>query len=169
MKRTLPHVAHAGFTLIEVVMATVIVGVGVGVLLTAVAATTRANGSGRELTQAVFLAQAIREWTIRLPFSDTDPGDQGNPPGPDGTDPQVFVDDLDDLIDVTYSPPRNGQGVAVTTLAGWSQTITITWRDPDSVTTVVPAGSSDLACVEVRVSHQGRPVLSTDWLVTRRQ
>jgi Tfp pilus assembly protein PilV len=168
MKQKHVRVASGGFTLIEAAIATVIVGVGVGVLLTAVAACTRVNSAGKELTQGVFLAQEIREWTLQLPFSDPDPGDQGNPPGPDGSDPEVFVDDLDDLIDVTYSPPRSAQGNALHDMADWSETLTFTWRDPDSLTTVVSPGSSDMIYVEVEIFNQAQPVLTTGWLVTRR-
>ena len=164
-----PKVARGGFTLIEAAVATVIVGMGVTALMTAVAAGSRANGAGRNLTQAVFLAQEIREWTLRLPFSDPDPGDQGKPPGPDGTDPQVFVDDLDDLMNVSYCPPRDGQGQPLADMTGWTQRITLTWRDPTSLTTVVADGASDFIHVQVDVLNGSRMVLSTGWLVARKE
>jgi len=168
MARTTPRSARGGFTLIEVAVATAIVGVGVTALMTSLAANTRTNRAGQSLTRAVFLAQEIREWTVKLPFSDPDPGDVGNPPGPDGSNPQTFVDDLDDLMDVTYSPPRDGLGNAITYMPEWSQTISLTWRDPDSLTTVVSPGTSDLVYVKVEISHQGQTVLTTGWLVSRR-
>ncbi len=49
-----------------------------------------------------------------------------NPPGPDQSDPQTFVDDLDDLMDVTYSPPRDAHGLPIADMTSWSQTITLT-------------------------------------------
>ena len=158
----------SGFTLIEVAVATAIIGLGVVALMVAVGSGTRANQGGKELTQALYLAQEIREWTLRLPFADPDPADQDNPPGPDGSDPQVFVDDIDDLMDVTYSPPRDGQGSAVYDMAEWSETITLTWRRSDSLTTVVADGGSDILHVQVDLSYQGRCVHSTGWLVARR-
>jgi len=157
-----------GFTLIETAVATAIVGLGVAAALVAVQSGTRVNDAGRKLTMAGLLAQELREWTLRLPFSDQDEGDQGNPPGPDGADPQDFVDDLDDLMGVTYDPPRDGQGLAVTDLTGWSQHIDLTWRDPADLTSVVAAGSSDVVYVEITISHKGAEVLKTGWLVTRR-
>ena len=119
------------------------------------------------MTQAVFLAQELREWTIKLPFSDLDEGDADKPPGPDGTIPQIFVDDLDDLMDVTYSPPRDGQGMSIYDMTGWSQTITLTWRDPDDLSTVVTAGTSDAIHVQVSIAYNGTEKLTTGWLVTR--
>ena len=88
-----------GFTLIEASIAIMVVGLGIVAMLHAMGAGTRINQEGRDITSAVFLAQEIREWTLQLPFSDPDPGAQGNPPGPDGSDPLLFVDDLDDLLD----------------------------------------------------------------------
>ena len=167
-RRTVPS-ARGGFSLIEACIAIITVGIGVSALLLSVAAGTRANSAGKQLTQATFLAQEIREWTVRMPFSDPDLADQANPPGPDGSNPQVFVDDLDDLMDVTYSPPRDGQGNPVADMAAWSQALTLTWRDPNSLTTTVAAGTSDVIYVEVKISNRSRQVLTTGWLVTRRE
>ncbi|MFB3891858.1 MAG: prepilin-type N-terminal cleavage/methylation domain-containing protein [Phycisphaerae bacterium] len=162
------HGGRGGFTLVEVAVATAIIGLGVAALLATIAAGTRSNAAGQKLTQATFLAQEIREWTLRLPFSDPDPGDAGNPPGPDGSDPHVFVDDLDDLMDVTFSPPRDGRGSAISGMDNWSQTITMTWRDPSSLSTIVSPGASNAIYVQVVVSYHSQPVLTTGWLVTRR-
>ena len=158
-----------GFTLIESAIATALLGIGVAALVIAARSGTRVNAAGRELTHATYLVQEIREWTLKLPFSDQDPGDQGNPPGPDGSDPQSFVDDLDDLMDVTYSPPRDGDGYAIYEMQHWSQHITLEWRDPDSLTTTVWPGSTDVVRVTVATSQHGRPVLTAGWLVTRRE
>ena len=160
---------RAGFSLIEVAVAIVIIGIGVLALLTCVGAGTRANDAGQELTQATFLAQEIREWTLGLPFSDPNSADQGNPPGLDSGETQYSVDDLDDLMDVTYSPPRDGTGSAISDMGDWSQTLTLTWRDPADLATVVAPGTSNVIHVELTLYHKGREALATGWLVTRRE
>lgn len=157
-----------GLTLIEVIVATAVVGIGISALMVATKSGTEVNMAGREITQAAFLAQELREATLRLPFSDQDPGDRDNPPGPDGSDPQVFVDDLDDLMGVTYSPPRDASGETITDMDGWAQTIDLSWRDPDNLAVSVALGSSNMIYVDVTISHSGRTVLSTGWLVARR-
>jgi Tfp pilus assembly protein PilV len=157
-----------GFSLVEAMIATVLVGIGVASVMVATKSGTEVNAAGRQITQASYLAQEIREWTLKLPFSDPDPGDKGNPPGPDGSSPQVFVDDLDDLMNVTYTPPRNASGVAIGDLADWSQKIRLDWKDPDSLTTTVAPGTSDVIAVTVTVACRGRDILTTGWLVTRR-
>ena len=156
-----------GFSLVEVAVATIIIGLGVAALMVSVGAGTRTNNEGMKLTEAVFLAQEMREWTLKLPF--VDPNLPNSPPGPEGSEnPQVSVDDLDDLMNVTYSPPRNGQGSPITDMAGWSQHITITWQDENSLALTVSNGSSNFVYVEVRIAYQGQEVLTTGWLVARR-
>jgi len=158
-----------GFTLTEVCIAMALIGFGILSLLHAMGAGTNVNQAGRDLTQAVFLAQEIREWTVQLPFRDPDPGDADNPPGPDGTSPQTFVDDLDDLMGVTYSPPRDATGTAITNMTDWSQTINLGWHAPDDLLTPVEAGSTGVIRVSVTVRHQGQDVLTSSWLVFDRE
>ena len=157
--------AGKGLSLIEVAVATAIIGIGVAALLVAVAAGTRTNHAGKKLTQAVFLAQEIREWTVRLPFCD--PEYPSNPVGPDAGESEA--DDLDDLMGAAYSPPRDGQGSPIADMTGWSETITLTWRNPDHLTAVVPDGTSDVVHVEVNISYQGTEVLNTGWIVIRKE
>jgi prepilin-type N-terminal cleavage/methylation domain-containing protein len=160
-----------GFSLIEVAVATVIVGIGVTALMASIAAGTRTNRAGQNLTQAVFLAQDIREWTFKLPFKDPDPADANNPPGPDGTSAQTFVDDLDDLLVVTYTPPVNTASPPaqrLTDLQGWSEKITLSWRNPNNINATVANGASDVIHVQLDILRQGKNVLSTGWLVARK-
>jgi len=176
MKRKTCGADRGGFSLIEVAVATALVGLGVTALLMSLGAGTRANDGGRKVTQAVFIAQELREWTLRLPFSDPDPGDAGNPPGSEGSDPQEWVDDLDDLMDVTYSPPMSARGKPpldatgepMTGMNGWSQHITLTWLNGDGLTQTVSPGTSDFIRVQVDVAYRGQDVLTASWLVTRR-
>lgn len=158
-----------GFSLIETVIATALLSIGVTALVISARSSTEVNAAGRNLTQATYLVQQIREWTLKLPFSDQDPGDKYNPPGPDGLDPQVFVDDLDDLTGVSYSPPRDGDGYAIYDLEGWSQQISLEWKDPNSLTTTVSPGSTDVVRVSVNIVQRGQTILTAGWLVTRRE
>jgi prepilin-type N-terminal cleavage/methylation domain-containing protein len=160
-----------GFSLVESALAIVIIGVGIVALMASLEAGGRINGAGRDLTRAVFLAQEAREWTVRLPFRDPDPADANNPPGPDGTNPQVFVDDLDDLYNsagLVYSPPRDGAGQPLAGLTGWSQVFTLTWRDPNNLLQAVSAGGSDVINVAVSVRFKSKEVFANNWIVARR-
>ncbi len=158
---------RGGFTLIEALIASAIVGLGVTALLMASQSGTQVNAAAREITHAINLGQEVREWTLKLPFLDPDTPD--NPPGPDGTSPQTFVDDLNDLMNVTYSPPRDANGQAISDMSGWSQQITLSWRNPDNLSETVSDGASEMIYVEVAVSYEGQSILTTGWLVTKRE
>ena len=165
---------RGGFTLIEVAVATTIVGVGLAALMVSVESSTRVNDVGGKLAQGTFLAQEIREWSLALPFSDPDAADAGRPPGPDGTDPQTSVDDLDDFygadgLGTTYKPPRDGMGNAIASLPDWSQTITMAWRDPNNVAAPATAGTTGVIYVHVSVAYRDKAVYATNWLVTRKK
>lgn len=134
---------RGGFTLVEVAIATAMIGVAIVALLTALTAGTRTNAAGRDLSQAVFLSQAIREWTLSMPY-----------------------DDLEDIQSVTYSPPRNSMGQELSDMIGWSQVVSVTYREPEDLSTEV-AGPADVARVQVTVRHNNQEVLTTGWLVTR--
>jgi prepilin-type N-terminal cleavage/methylation domain-containing protein len=174
MSSTRGRSARDGFTLIEVAVATTIVGVGLAALMVSVESSTRVNDVGGKMAQGTFLAQEIREWTLALPFSDPDPGDANNPPGPDGIDPHVFVDDLDDFLGfdgkgTTYKPPRDGMGNVISSLPDWSQTITLSWRDPNDVAASAGVGTTDVVYVHVDVGYRDKTVYGTNWLVTRKK
>ena len=156
--------ATGGFTLIEAVVATTLLGIGIAALMTTVGAQTRVNSEGKLTTQAIFLTQEIREWTLRLPFDDPT-----SPPGYEGTDPQTYVNDLDDLMDAAFNPPRNALGQPLTDMSEWSQTITISWRNPNNLTESATTGSTDVIHVEVNIKHNGTSVLTTGWIVVKKE
>lgn len=164
-----PTRRRRGFSLVEVLVATVILGIGMAALMTAMAANTRTNTEGQSVTQAVFLAQELREYTLTLPFADPTPGDAGSPPGVDPYDGGT-IDDLDDLMDRTFSPPLDGQGGSHYELQGWSQTVTLSWRDDgDLAGATRTPGSTKVVHVQVTISYEGREVLTTGWIVTDRK
>jgi len=167
---------RAGFTLVEALIAVLLMAVGTVPLIWGLRLHTELNYHGSNMTRATSLAQEIREWTLNLPFTDPDSGDSGNPPGADGTSPSTFVDDLDDLYVVgglAYSPPvctpDPSNPTAVQPLTGlehWTQVITLTWRDPVNPNQVVAAGSSELIHVHVDILYAEKTYLSTGWLIS---
>jgi len=138
-----------GFTLVEALCTIVIVGLAAAAILVSAASGSRANDAGKKLTEALFLTQELKEWTLQLPFESEDETDLG------------------DLAGVTFAPPRDGTGQPITNMPGWSQSVTVTWRDPDDLGTVVQAGSSDVVYVEVTTSYQGSQTMETGWLITK--
>jgi len=159
---------RSGFTLVEIAVATAVIGIGITALVTSLQAGTSANSGSEKVNTATFLAQQIHEWTLRLPFKDPDAADANNPPGPDGTDAYHLVDDLDDLLNVTYSSDHPSPEPSVSTPPGWSETITLTWRDPKDLQKTVANGTSDVINVQVEVKFAGKHVLTTQYLVAKK-
>ena len=83
------------FTLIEVLIAIILVGLAIASLLGANIAFTRANGSGAELSTAEFLVEQIRELTAMKVYTDL-PAFNGktysHPNGPIGSNGEVLTD-----------------------------------------------------------------------------
>ena len=143
-----------GFSLIEVALASAIIGIGILALVASLGAASRINGAGRDLTRAIFLADEIREWTVQLPFTDPNNGPS--------------LSSLYNASGVTYSPPKDGSGQSITGMTGWSQKLTLTWRDPNSFTHTVSPGTSSVINVAASIRLQGKEVFATNWLVAKR-
>jgi hypothetical protein len=117
---------------------------------------------------------------MNLPWNDPDSGDAGEDetaPGTNGNSSETWVDDLNDLLDdggtgTTYNPPVAPNGAStdtrLDTLSMWTEYIDLTWRDPTSIDTVVADGSSDVVYVHVTISKAGETILTTGWIITRR-
>jgi Tfp pilus assembly protein PilV len=151
-------------TLVEVLMAVVLLAVGLAGMLSAISAGTRVNIQAAQRAHASFLAQEIREWSIRLPMVD-----------PDGNQVDDF-DDIWDLEDVTFSPPRDGQGNVISdaSLAGWSQRVSVELRDKaDVLSPQVIVDPQEpvfpLVYVSVEILDGDQIVFRTGWLASLSQ
>ena len=151
----------------KVASATMLLAISLVVFIVAVPAGTHNNYTGQKIREAIYLASEIRAWTIRLPFCDPDPEQQNNPPGSDEGNPQIFVDDLDDLMAAAFSPPRDRYGSAITDMPGWSQQLTLTWLSPSNPSAIVAPGTSDIVHIAAVIAHNDKQVLTTSWVVIR--
>ena len=155
----------AGFTLVEVLLTVVILGVAFVAFLSAMQTGIRTGAESSDLTQAMLYAREMREWTRSLPFTDPDAADAGNPVGPDNvTNGVPYVDDVDDLLGATFSPPRDSFGYAISDATGWSESVTLTWRSELDPTVDVSDGASNIIHIEVKLVKGGETVLTTGWL-----
>lgn len=137
---------RTGFTLVESLMTIFLLGIGLAAVLGAVNLGIRYSGEGAKLTQAVFLAQEIRERTLGMDFLD-----------------------VVNLDGTTYGPPINSHGEAITGMSGWSQSIHTSYRSENDPGTELASGASDLVFVQVQVTHNGNVCLTTGWLVARKE
>ncbi len=151
----------AAFTLIEVIVMTIIVGTGVLAIVAAQQAYHMQASEARRMSTAVLLANEIRELTMNFPAHDPITG--AAVWGPEDNEPTVLqYDDLDDFdgadgAGLTFDPPINAQGAQIPNMDGWSQRITVQNVNPDDIAAAVAAddGSTGLVRVTAVVLFRG--------------
>ncbi len=150
--------AHAGFTFLEVLLATVILGT----LL--VAATTSLTGSVRaqdimvgEPVTALGLAREIHSLSLVLPHTAGD-----GQPATTGSEVKL----LEDLDGAKLSPPIDAAAQPLTSATGWSQEVTlepVELAQPDRL--AASAGAATLLRLTVVVREGGAVVGTYVWWI----
>ena len=153
-----------GFSLIEVLIAILLVGLAIASLVTANSAFTKANGAGVELSTAEFLIEQIRELSILLPVIDPDGGSIF---GPEAGETLADYDDLDDFDGASFSPPIGADRNVLNDLASFSQQITVENVSASDFEQVEIDHSSDFVRVTVKVFLNSRQISSARWLRAR--
>lgn len=154
-----------GFSLIEALIAVVLVGLSVTALVVANHSFTQANSFGADLSTAEFVIEQIRELTVLLPV--VDPETTTAPFGPEETGLAAY-DDVDDFDGATFSPPISANRATLSDLAGFSQEVTVQKVSPSNFDTVVP--DDDLSAfvrITVNVLQNGQQISSTNWIRAR--
>ncbi len=161
-----------GFTLIEVMIATVLIGLAVAALVGANGAHTMVNDAGARLSTAEFLLEQIRERTAQFPV--VEPGtadDQVATVGAEESTPSDYddVDDFDGDGDGTvFSPPIDAAGTALTIFNNYTQKVTVNKVDPDDFQTAMADNAdSDFIQVNVEVTYNGTILSTASWIRAR--
>lgn len=132
------------FTLVEVLIAMVLLGIGVIAMVRAGANFTASNKEGADMTTAQFLAEQARERLAGYDFEQLS--------GFDG--------------DVN-SPPIGSDNTPVTELSEYTQQITADYLDPNDFSQVLTSGTSDFIRITVTVSKNGKDITQTSWVRAR--
>lgn len=130
--------AGAGFTLIEAMIATMLLAVAIIALMVSNQAFTQVNSAGIDLSTAEFLIEEVRERTASFKFNEL-PAFAG-----------------------TYSPPEDIQGDTMTAFADFSQQVTV--QNVSASDFTVPEAGSDFARVTVTILRNGTAISSADWI-----
>jgi type II secretory pathway pseudopilin PulG len=141
-----------GFTLVEVLLAVLLVGLAIAALTASNYAYTQANGAAVDMTTAEYLIEQIRELTAAKTV------DQIDSYGGSGTDWRAPI-----------NPPVDARGVSLgTAFSTWSQQIRVEKLQPDLNT---PYTAADPPAVFYRVSvralKNGREISSLSWIRAR--
>lgn len=153
-----------GFSLVEVLIAVVLVGLSITALVVASGSFTQANSVGADLSTAEFLVEQIRELTTLLPV--VDPETTTATFGPEEVGVAAY-DDLDDFDTATFSPAISANRTALNDLPGFSQEVTVQNVDPSNFDLVVADHSSAFLRITVNVRHNGELVSSASWIRAR--
>ncbi len=158
---------RAAFTLMETALAIVIVGTGVISIMQAQMAFHQQNSWSSHTSAATFLANEIREMTVRLPRHDPVTGTTFWGPEPNESS-VVDFDDLDDFdgefgIGVVFSEaagngPVNALREEIPDMAGWSQVVRCYNVDPMDMGAEgddAMDGTTNMVRMEVTITYQG--------------
>jgi prepilin-type N-terminal cleavage/methylation domain-containing protein len=160
---------NRGFTLVEVLIAVVLIGVAIAALMGANGAFTMVNGAGIDITTAEFLIEQIRELTTLLPM--VEPGTTtvttATPFGPETGETLATYDDLDDFDGQTFNPPIDAGRNTLNDLAAFSQVVTVQNVNRGNFELVVADHSTTFEKVTVQILRNGRTLNSASWIRTR--
>ncbi len=156
---------RGGFSLVEVLVAIILVGLAVASLVAANSAFTMANGVGTDLSTAEFLVEQIRELTIMLPV--VDPMTGTTVFGAESGENLASYDDVDDFDGLTFSPPIGADRSTLNAFSSFSQQVTVENVSASNFEQVVSDHSSDFVRVTVKVCLNSEEVSSTSWLRAR--
>ncbi len=156
---------NSGFSLIEVLIAILLVGLAIASLMAGNRALTRANGVGTDLSTAEFLLGEVRELTALLAV--VDPETDVSTFGPETGEALADWDDLDDFDEAVFSPPRNAERAVLNNSAAFSQQITVENVSASNFELAVGDHTSDFVRVTVRVLLNSQEISSASWLRAR--
>jgi prepilin-type N-terminal cleavage/methylation domain-containing protein len=153
-----------GFSLLEILMSVILVGLSVTALVVASNSFTMANGEGADLSTAEFLLEQIRELTAMLPVIDPQSGTAVFGPEETGV---ANYDDLDDFNGATFSPPIGSNRTVLNDLAGFSQHIVVQNVSQSNFSWVVANHGSNFVRITMTISLNNRQISSASWIRAR--
>ena len=157
-----------GFTLIEVMIAIILVGLAIASLVGANSAFTQANGAGTDLSTAEFLLEQIKELTATLPVVDPTTTTTTTTFGPEGSETLPTYNDLDDFDNMTFSPPIDASRNTLSNFASFSQQVIVQKVNPSDFEQVeIDSYNTNFYRVTVKVLQNSKEVCSSSWLRAR--
>jgi len=155
--------SQKAFTLIEIMVAIVFVGLAIASLVGANSAFTQANGAGTNLSTAEFLSEQIRELTTLVPVVDPDGATAF---GPETGETVADFDDLGDFDNAVFSPPIDAMRNTLSNFSDFSQHITVSNINPSDFEQIETDNSTSFVRVTVDVFLNSTKICSTSWLRT---
>lgn len=155
----------AAFSLIEAVMAMLIVSIMFTAALNTLSGARLAQERVAERSRGLQLAQAKLTEIMALPYEEPVQAVMFGPESGEGT-PRFPFDDVDDFHNWSESPVRDRQGQVVPGLENGRRTVTVTFVDPDNQL-AVSSTETGVKCVTVTVWRDQRQIATAVALKTR--
>ncbi len=131
-----------GFTLIEVLIAVLLIGIAIASLIVASGSFTKANAAATDLSTAEFLIEQVRERSISVNYDD--------------------LYGLEHFDDALFSPPISADGGDLDSFAAFSEQIKVENVSDANFGQVV--ADSNFVRVTVKVFLNSKQISSASWL-----
>jgi prepilin-type N-terminal cleavage/methylation domain-containing protein len=158
-----------GFSLVEVLVATALVGVAIVALVAANSIFTQNNSAALDLSTAEYLIEQIRELTMQalppltgmLPVVDPEGGTEFATPEAS----IALYDDVEDFDNKTFSPPINADRQPLSIFAAFTQKVTVQKVNAADFQQVELDGYiSPFVRITVDIYHHGYKLSSESWI-----
>ena len=151
--------AKRGFTLVEAVMAMLVVSILLVAALRATGGSARIQYKNAERATARMLADSMMSDVLTLPYEDPYVTPLFGRESGETTSSKSNYDDLDDFNGWTEAPPQWKDGSTMSNLSGWRVTVTVD-RVRAATPTATTSTESGAKRVTVKVLHNGYTVLT---------
>jgi MSHA pilin protein MshD len=147
--------SHAGFTLVEAVLSTLIIAMVATSALRGLGICAKASRMQVDRWRGYSLARQLLEEIRQTAY--VDPAAPGTF-GPETNELRTNYDDVDDYNGVTESPPTSRSGVAIAGYTGWRRTVSVAYVN--ATTGAIVASDSGVKQITITVTSP-RGVVST--------
>jgi len=161
---------ESGFTIVEVLLAVVFVGLAIVSLVGANVVFTQANGAGIEMSTAEFLLEQIRELTVMLPICEPNTTTWDTLGYETGETLTAYddIDDFDGFDSTGLGAPINSLRQTLTDFSTYSQQVTVDKVNPSDFEQIESDSStSNFARITVDVYKNSKLITSSSWLRAR--
>jgi prepilin-type N-terminal cleavage/methylation domain-containing protein len=145
------HPTRRALTLVEVVCASMIVGLMAVAALNSLGAATRSALSTGNRAIAAGLADELITEAVQLAYRDPDEPPVFGPEGGEADGPRALFDDIDDYNGWDEDPVESAAGVAVADRDKFRRRATVAYVTPNNPT-LATAGNTDLGVKRIRVT-----------------
>lgn len=120
----------AGMTIIEVIVAMVLLSMMLGAVLSTVELSARTQHAAADRTYARSLAADLLEEICDYPYDDPSGAAEFDVGADESASDRATFDDVDDFDGWSESPPIRSDGTPVPGAGGWTRSVVVKWVDP---------------------------------------